>query len=310
MENNITPISEIFKGIFERFRSPFFFSYLISFLAINWQTLILIFIYDPMHFRLEYGIGIMDKISNNLNCWNSIWVPLLFSLLYTFAYPYFSILISNVKAEVTNKSVSNALKIRKEGKLSIDHFIKIREILIQKEKSIEELQIYLTGQQQRDYEFSQKEAKYTEDLNRLKQENQELRELYNQYRIDGKWDFTFVLDGKAYQAIDVDISLGVLSIAENSEIYRIGTITFFFLAEQFKKGAIVIELSKNEYARNNEFFNAISNNIPSEKNNLISIAIVNVEITDNLYYISGIINNNVISMKQKIKRIHSGNINS
>lgn len=308
MENNITPISEIFKGIFDRFRSPFFFSYLISFLAINWQTLILIFIYDPMHFRIEYGIGIMDKISNDLNFWNSILWPLLFSLVYTFAYPYFSIWISNVKAHTTNISVTRSLEIRNDGKLSIQQFIRIRNLLIQKEKSLEELEKFMAESIESGIENEKKYNAALEELNIFKSKASDYENKFNQYRIDGKWDFTLVKDGNGYQAIDIDISLGTLSISESLGTYSIGTITFFFLDEQIKTGVIIIKLSNNDYILNNEFFNMISNNISSGINNLISISIVNVEIKDSLYFISGIINNNVISMKQKAQRIHRGNI--
>lgn len=84
MENSL---SNIFKDLKGRISSPFFFSFLLSWLVFNWQIIIALLFYKHNEVLLDGYSSYINLIKENSYHGNSFWYPLLAALSYTLIYP-------------------------------------------------------------------------------------------------------------------------------------------------------------------------------------------------------------------------------
>lgn len=127
-------LKEFLDQLKERLTSPFFFSFLIAWLVLNWQITIALFWWNDDQWG---NLNIFQFIEANATLFRSLIYPLIFALGYTFGYPFFA-MISNAVATFANTKAQNwQLSISKSSKVSIDKLLEERKQLQEKRTELE-----------------------------------------------------------------------------------------------------------------------------------------------------------------------------
>jgi hypothetical protein len=129
-------IGDILNNIKERFSNPLIFSFICSWLVINWQITVAFVKYDQSQIKAEGYRSIFDFISAKLNQWNSLWIPLIAAGVYTLLMPLLRIVIKAFYTLVTKWGENWNLKMLKEGKISIDKYLKLRSNYAEKREAL------------------------------------------------------------------------------------------------------------------------------------------------------------------------------
>ncbi|MCJ8498647.1 hypothetical protein MVI27_10280 [Chryseobacterium salipaludis] len=114
-------MTEIFTTIFktseERIKNPFIGTFILSFIAINWKPIMILFFYNKL---IEQKI---DFISENYsNEWNLLYFPLIIALFYSLLLPYIMWLFDTTTFQALkgrNTNLYNSKIIDIEGKKRI-----------------------------------------------------------------------------------------------------------------------------------------------------------------------------------------------
>lgn len=158
-------LETFFSNIRQRIKSPFFGSFIFSWIIINWKP-ISYFIYSKD--KMLHKIIVIESSYENLG--NALWRPLFLSLFYVIISPYVN--------QVINKLISTAAKNKRneEHKIKMDQIDNAHELAI-KEKELENI---LSGNR----DISQ----LNEKIQSLNQENLNLKDtLQNKDKIIGDY---------------------------------------------------------------------------------------------------------------------------
>lgn len=130
MEN----ISEFIKNFRERLASPFFFSFIVAWIFLNWKVTVALLWYNSDLYPKNGDL--ISYIESNTSNWSSIIFPLLSAILYT------GFLKNLVAAFVTWASRWGGnlnLNISKESKVPMSKFLTYRNLYIQTNKHLEKV---------------------------------------------------------------------------------------------------------------------------------------------------------------------------
>lgn len=125
--NQNSPQLEIRRELNERLSSPFFFSFIISWCVFNWKIIIGLLFYDLPELYFDGYNSYIDLIYNNLHISTSICWPVASALLYTFVYPLLRNGIYVFNTYVDQKAENYNIKARKDGSVSINKYLQIRQ---------------------------------------------------------------------------------------------------------------------------------------------------------------------------------------
>jgi hypothetical protein len=130
-------VSDFFKDIKERFSSPFFSSFVIAWLIINWKVPVALFWYDQGDLRRDGYISFIDLIRKNSTTNFFLWLPLISALLYTFGYPFLRNGILAFNAWIRKWGTELVISVSKESKIPMRAFLQLREKYYQQTKLLE-----------------------------------------------------------------------------------------------------------------------------------------------------------------------------
>lgn len=131
-------IKELWNELKERVTNPFYGSFVISWLLINYPIPITLIFYKQENLRPEYT-SFLDVITKNIDGWNMIYVPLLIAMLYTFAFPYFK---SYVKVYLTEITLDTDKRIQEKSDtrtVPLSRFSSTKIMLKQRESELADL---------------------------------------------------------------------------------------------------------------------------------------------------------------------------
>lgn len=127
-------LSEFVKNLRERLASPFFFSFIVSWILFNWKITVALLWYNPTLYPNEGDL--IRFVESNTSNWQSIWFPLIGAFVYT---GLFRNLISAL-VEFTMKWGGDLnLKISKGSKVSMEKFLTYRDMYLQTNKELENI---------------------------------------------------------------------------------------------------------------------------------------------------------------------------
>lgn len=132
-------LKDILNNLFDRISNPLIFSFICSWLIINWQITIALLWYDTEQIKLAGEATIFDFIYSKINTQDSFLHPLYFALIYTIAMPTIKNLIRALHSWTAKWGENWNLRILKEGKIPIEKYFKLRENYDQRTKILEDV---------------------------------------------------------------------------------------------------------------------------------------------------------------------------
>ncbi|WP_337843178.1 hypothetical protein [Rheinheimera sp.] len=127
-------MNELFTQVTQRVKTPISGYFFVSFVAINWDPLFYLFMYDvPVPLRIEY-------MHAHTNFHSAFSYPLLISIIYSTLYPWLFLLIqwaTNYSSELNEKILINSELNNLESRRRLEELR--ADILRQKENAILEM---------------------------------------------------------------------------------------------------------------------------------------------------------------------------
>jgi hypothetical protein len=120
-------VGEFFKNIMDRFSNPLIFSFIVSWMVINWQITVGLLWYDDKLLQNTGCNTIFEFIKDHLNKQDSFWNPLGIALIYTFILPIVKNVIQAFNTWIITWGDTWNLRISKGGKVGVDKFLQLRE---------------------------------------------------------------------------------------------------------------------------------------------------------------------------------------
>lgn len=130
-------LNEILDSIRERFSSPLIFSFLISWLIVNWQIPIAVVFYES---SAPFGIpeDLLQYITAYSDGYRLLLWPTLLSLAYTFLSPIVRNIVSAFYTWTASWGNTWNLSISKESKVSMEKYFALRENYKKRTEVLEE----------------------------------------------------------------------------------------------------------------------------------------------------------------------------
>jgi hypothetical protein len=128
----------ILDNIKDRLTNPLIFSFVCSWLVVNWQITISLLWYDPSQLTKAGYASIFDFIGSRINSWDAFGKPMIFAISYTLFMPIVKNLIRALQAWASKWGDKWNLAILAEGKISIDRYLKLKADHAQRSKILED----------------------------------------------------------------------------------------------------------------------------------------------------------------------------
>lgn len=113
----VDKVYDFMKEMRFRLSSPFFSSFIISWLVINWRVPVGLLFYKQSDLTADGYDSYFDLIEKNFHLGTSIIVPLISASVYSFGYPWLRNKIMNANTYFNTKGIEKNLKISKDGKV-------------------------------------------------------------------------------------------------------------------------------------------------------------------------------------------------
>lgn len=188
-------ISGFFKELKLRLSSPFFSSFAISWIIINWKIPVGLFFYKIDELKIDGYKSYFDMISKMYNQSYFFWLPSIMALGYCFLYPILKNLILIAQSFFDSKGVSLSLYASKDERISIQKYYDLRNEI--KEKNIQLEQMIEDESHYRNENIS-----FRQQIDNLQKEidtkNIYIEQWNNSFKknvIDGRWEITYKNSG-------------------------------------------------------------------------------------------------------------------
>lgn len=120
-------IKDIFSNLKDRLSNPLIFSFLCSWLVLNWKIPVALLWYDKSQFS---GCGchtIFDFIDWQWKSHGTFWIPFFIAIGYTLAIPFVKNSIRIISAHAQKWGENEEIKALEGGKIGIDKYLMLRE---------------------------------------------------------------------------------------------------------------------------------------------------------------------------------------
>ncbi|WP_448104701.1 hypothetical protein [Pedobacter panaciterrae] len=121
----VETLKDFWSELKDRITNPFFGSFMIAWLIINYPIPVTLIFYKQADLRPEYT-SFLDVINKNIDGWNMVFVPLVIAFCYTFGFPYFK---SFVTIFLAKRNLETDQKISKDADgtmVSIQKYVGIK----------------------------------------------------------------------------------------------------------------------------------------------------------------------------------------
>jgi hypothetical protein len=155
-------ITEFFKEFKNRVTNPLFFSFIISWVIINWKVTVGILLYNSKNIGLLQYKNYYDLILDNCSGQNYFWKPLGYAALYTFLFPPLRLIIVSFLSLFKKWTNNLNLRIMGNANVPMNRFIKETERSDKLAKTLEDLY-------KKDSTIKIQNEKLLKDINELNQ---------------------------------------------------------------------------------------------------------------------------------------------
>lgn len=183
-------LSQFLDHLKERFSSPFFFSFIVSWIVCNWEIVVALLWYDPPKTSPGH-LGLIRYINDQTNNVDSILLPIVFACLYTFLWPIINNWIAAFNAWNSKWGDKVNMKITQGGYVPIERYFAMREKYDTNLKALDEV---ITSESATRNSLQHIEATLSEERriqNELRGELAETKAIVDNYGrvsiIGGKW---------------------------------------------------------------------------------------------------------------------------
>lgn len=132
-------ISDLVKDLKDRVTSPFFSSFLISWLLFNWKVPVALFFYNQAELKAEGYTSLITFIQKNVISPYSFWLPIALALIYCFIFPFFTNIIITARAYFKAQGSNWELKYARDGKVPMSKYISLRQNLFYRTETLEKV---------------------------------------------------------------------------------------------------------------------------------------------------------------------------
>ncbi len=244
---------DVFNNLKDRFTNPLIFSFVCSWIIINWEITVALIWYDIKQIERTGCDSIFCFIRYNINISDCLWHPLLFAIAYTLLIPFIKNLIKALYSWTTKWGEDWNIKISKDGKIPVEKYLKLRENYLVKIKTIEDI---ISSENKTLEEYNE----LNNELQKMKAREIELQQknntnesfisnLYNVNILNGFWTNTFkdnIPNSKLDGSEEIEISNGAYFIIGNFnkkiQVFRIihfyydnKNKTMFFIKERINQ---------------------------------------------------------------------------
>lgn len=191
---------DILNNIKERFTNPLIFSFICSWLVINWQITVGLLWFDAIQIEHSGYTSIFEFIRNKINTNDSLWHPLIFAFFYTGIMPVIKNVIQAFYSWTSKWGEKWNLNILNGGQISIDKYLKLKADFEKRTKDLEEV-----ISSEKTY-FDKYEGIKTELLEEKKQMNLTaeklivsdtyIRQLFDLNIMNGSWESSYDLGSR------------------------------------------------------------------------------------------------------------------
>lgn len=211
-------ISDFLKDLKDRLSNPFISSFVISWLLTNWRITLSLIFYNQDELILDDYTSFTDLILRNSGWINMLFIPLGFSLLYTFGFPYLKAYIKLKHAEIISTNDTKILMATSAGRIPTFRFIELRDEYITALGKLTALTEAESATRTENQRLLSEIATVNSDFEKERREHNGLiNKFHNQAEVsspkslDGRWFVTRKAKGLVSEKFVLDISQGLIT---------------------------------------------------------------------------------------------------
>lgn len=207
-------LKDILESIKERFTNPLFFSFICSWLVVNWQITVGLFWYDTKQIEKTGCNSIFEFITDKINLQDCLLHPLYFAIGYTFLMPTIRNVIRAFYSWTAKWGDNWNLNITKGVKIPFEKYLRFREDYDKRSKILEDVitkeSTNLTELNNAKTELLQAQSTETELKQQLTESNNFVRQLNDVRMLNGYWTnkYTDTIDRSLIGTEEIYISEG------------------------------------------------------------------------------------------------------
>ncbi len=190
----------ISSNIKERISNPLIFSFIFSWLVINWQITIGLLLFNSQQIEKAGYHSIFDLITCKINTTDSFNHPLYFAIGYILLIPIVKNLITAFNSWASKWGEDWNLKILKEGKISINKYFSLRENYDKRNKILEEViskdSEYIKNYDSVRNELLQTQSNLNSTAQRLNISDTYVRQSKDISILNGAWESQYEMSGE------------------------------------------------------------------------------------------------------------------
>lgn len=181
-------IADFFKEIKSRLSSPLIFSFILSWMIINWRVTISLIFYKISELSKDSYNSYLDLIAKNSSTWAYLIFPLIIAVLYTFGFPFIR---SGIQLFQTWLNIDTDKKIQKMSNsvtIPMERYLKDRRKYIELSEQLKDIM-------DKESEYVTQNLELQTEKNNLQKSLAEYSDLSSIHFLDGYWDIQHKLNG-------------------------------------------------------------------------------------------------------------------
>lgn len=120
-------IDDLLTSLKDRFTNPLAFSYLCSWLVINWRVVLALFWNEAVEGEVRASGGLIAFVAGQFSWCRSFWMPLFAGVLLVLLLPLGRAALQMFYAYVNREATNRVLGIKGEGMISVRSYLRLRE---------------------------------------------------------------------------------------------------------------------------------------------------------------------------------------
>lgn len=204
-------VSDFLKDLKDRASSPFFSSFLLSWLIFNWRILLVLFFYSQNDLRNQGYSSYINFIEKNTTVTSNVISPTIAAFLYTFIYPIFRNVVITFNSWVKSWGSRWSISVGKGAKISVEKYIRLRETYEERTMILEKV-IADESETRAKYEEIKNELELNKvEKNKLDSEVRKWDEATQVNQLNGFWELKYISKNTVYR---IDISNGIITFRD------------------------------------------------------------------------------------------------
>lgn len=235
-------LKDFFKSLGERISNPLIFSFVIAWLAINWEVPVALLFYKTEELKIDNHTSYIELIKSLRNWWDFLLWPLFIALGYTFIFPFVKSTIVLFNEWLLKEQTNRALNLTKDASVPISILRRERAANNELTKQLRE---EISKQEQ--YELEAKSAK--EELEKLQKAHNNTSNAFSQWR---SYDDIEIISGSWVRTTYDETNKPV-----NQEIFIVKQIVYQIINQTHKPHIFTIEDYFYSHARSELYFRMV-----------------------------------------------------